>query len=185
MAINYEAQKHIDIIDRSIQYRGKLLHNVSYLEMVLNAYIANYFCKGNSQRMSDMIVIMLGDDRVNLRAKADIFYNLATTYDRTWFDAYVSIRPKPREAKKPYNMNQDLVHVIEQRNIMAHRILDYGTFSKEAIPEDVVRFATMKNEIKPNDYSKAVFDELINITINLKNHFEKKVKVQGTYPLSI
>jgi hypothetical protein len=185
MAINTKNQKAIDLLNLSIQYRGKLIHNVCFLEMVLNAYIANYFCSSDDKKMSDMIVLMLGDDRTSLGSKAQIFNKLATEYDSNWYDSYKSIRKPVNKKIKYYAMGSDLFYVIEERNVFAHRIYDAGVFATEELPNDTIRFTRFKNEILPNDYDKTKFDELLQVTINLKDHFEKIVRVPGTYPLSI
>ncbi len=185
MAVNTKNQKLIDLLLLSIQYRGKLIHNVCFLEMGLNAYIANYFCSGDNQKMSDMIVLFLGDDRTTLYNKAHIFNKIATEYDKDWYDSYNSIRMTTEKTPKPHGMSSDLFHVIEERNVFAHRIFDSGTFATKELPNDVVRFTRFKNDIIPIDYDKKKFDDLIQITINLKNHFEQIVRVPGTYPLSV
>jgi len=185
MAINTKNKTFVEKVNLSIQYRGKVIHNISFLEMAMNAYIAYYFCGDDDKKMTDMIVLILGDERTSLSSKAQIFHKLAISYDKTWYDSYISIR-KPIDKKvKFYTMNQDMVYIIEERNVFAHRIFDSGIFTDEELPDDIIRFTRFKNEIQPIDYDKNKLDELLQLTINLKNHFEKKLKVMGTYPLSI
>lgn len=150
-----------DMIDKSINWRGVVLHEISLMEMMMNLYLAEHFCgKSNKERLLDMQLLILGDERINLMAKAEIFHYISKNYDFTWYNSYKSLRPK--QIKKPeYTLNQDIAYCIEQRNIFAHRVfgIDNLPIEKER-PENAIRFVRMKNEIIPVDITDENFVEL-------------------------
>jgi hypothetical protein len=67
-------------------------------------------------------------------------------------------------------MNSDLVWVIEQRNIFAHRII----VSDMPIDDEHVstQFLQYKNQIKGFPYYKADFERLMTVIENLTDRFD-------------
>jgi hypothetical protein len=52
-------------IAKSIMARGKILHEISLLEMALNLYLAIHFCgRENVEKMTDIQLLIFGDDRM-------------------------------------------------------------------------------------------------------------------------
>jgi hypothetical protein len=155
--------------NKSIEYRGRILHAICDLELLLNTYIAIYFCGCETPLSEEMQNVVLGDDRISLSSKAQIFHFLATTHHNEWFKQYVSPRP-PEPKKKAYSMNSDLMYVIEQRNIFAHRVLDrdfYEEITNEPTKDGDVRFLKFKNLIYPLDFNDASINDLYRVISRL------------------
>jgi hypothetical protein len=73
----------------SIIWRGRVLDAISSLEFSLNYYIAKYFCGEENQDMiKEMVLIILGDERINLGAKAQVFYAIAPNKHSKWYEEY-------------------------------------------------------------------------------------------------
>jgi hypothetical protein len=152
----------------SIIWRGRVLDGISRLEFLLNYYIAEYFCS-DPERVKEMILIILGDDRVSLGGKCQMFYAISQVKHSKWYNDYVSIRI-PDKGKKPYSMNSDLVWVIEQRNIFAHRIVSYDLDISNY--NTSTQFVQLKNQYNYTVYYKSDFDSLISVIENLRNRFD-------------
>lgn len=165
--------------ETAIKYRGEILHAVAYLDFIISIYIANYFCGNDDDKFVEMQDVILGDERVSLSSKAQILHYLSTEHDMDWVNSYISPRPK-QDKKPPYTFNQDLVHVIEERNVFAHRVLDEkGYFvDKEKYPEidGNIRFARFKNTVKPIDYNPEKFELLRKTIATLISHFKGKIR---------
>ncbi|MDB5157705.1 MAG: hypothetical protein JWR50_2412 [Mucilaginibacter sp.] len=173
----------INLINKSILWRGQLLHQISILELGVNIYLANYFCGSNDDKMIDMQNFILGDDRMSLSAKQQVFFGIASTRDAEWYNSYKTIRPS-QPKKKDYTMNTDMVWVIEQRNIFAHRMLDLDSFrSFNKREEGVVRFIRMKNELTPIDYPESDFELLMKTVFHIAEHIQKRTSAYS--PLNL
>ncbi len=162
--------------NQSIECRGTVLHFMANLELLINLYIAKFFCGKDGTKMEEMILLILGDERMSLSSKAQVFHFIASHHDKKWYESYVSIRVHP-DKKKSYSMNNDLVFVIEERNVFAHRVLDNGKLiSTSPIPVRVLRFARLKNEIEPLDYTDKKYYEIVEVALTLSGHLFPSVK---------
>lgn len=163
-----------------IGWRGQVLELMSQLEVVISLYITYHFVGGNDEKkFVDMQVVILGDDRMSLNSKAQVFYFLVTEYNKDWYNSYKSHRPTPKK-KSPYSLNSDLIYVIEQRNIFAHRILEDGKLTDIVVPDGVIRFAKFKNSIEGVDYTNEKYQELIVIIAKLLMFIMKEVNRKST-----
>jgi hypothetical protein len=167
---------YIELVEKSIRYRGQILHLTTVLEAIINTYIVRHFCGGEESLEKDMQLLFLGDERVTLSNKSQIFLFLAENYNKTWYDSFVSSRIPPHKAK-PYKMSSDLKLIIEERNIFAHRILDHSDNLDYIKPkeEPVVRFVKLKNDIEPLDYTETDFIALSTMIANLTSFIATKL----------
>jgi len=167
-SLNPEENK---LIDQSIICRGTILHHITLLESLLNAYIAFHFCGKNKEKIEEMVLMILGDERMTLNSKAQVFYALATTHDKQWYESYKSFRVHP-DKKKTYSMNNDLVYSIEERNVFAHRVLDKGDLIDNLpLPKGILRFARLKNDYEALDYDEKKYHDLERTILNVCFHF--------------
>jgi hypothetical protein len=165
-------------------YRGAVLQHMANLELFLNTYIAFFFCGRGSNRFQDMLTLILGDERMSLSSKAQIFHQISTHHDVKWYNAYESIRIPPKEKKGKYTLNNDLIFVIEERNIFAHRVCDIvGTMGGvDPVEDGALRFMRFKNSIEPIDYTKEKFSELLKVILLITTHFVEGTKgIKSTY----
>lgn len=153
-----------EAVEKSIQYRGKILHAISDLEFLLNTFIALHYCGNDDEKAYEMQKVILGDDRINLYAKVQIFHFISIKHYNNWVIKYASIRLT--QSKKNNNLYNDIVYCIEQRNIFAHRILDRDMLVDQntyPLKKGYIRFAKFKNEITQIDYNDEAVNELYNL----------------------
>jgi hypothetical protein len=143
------------------KYRGEVLNEVAWMEKFLDEYIAKYFTSGNQKLLSEMHLLFLGDNRVTLENKRQIFYYIADNNDKTWYDEYESARTLSDKKGKPEKptLNKDLVWIIEARNVLAHRIVD--TTEEGIHDNDKISFLAYKNEMTKYPMSSSDFGELM------------------------
>jgi len=158
----------------AINCRGIVLQHMAGLEQMLNIYISIHFCGNDENKNNDMFLLILGDERMSLNSKAQVFYSLATTYDKEWYKSYVSHREPKTPKNAPLTMNNDLVYVIEERNIFAHRVMDSDP--NDRVPENIIRFKKMKNVLESIDYDQLKFLELHATIIALEIFIYDRVK---------
>ncbi|MBL4677587.1 MAG: hypothetical protein JKY70_15500 [Mucilaginibacter sp.] len=162
-----------NFIPTAILYRGTILQEMALLEQLLNMYIVKYFCGDDKQKTSDMMLLIMGDERFTLGNKGQIFKIIAER-DKGWYNSYVSKRQP--EGKKNNTLSQDLNFVIEERNIFAHRLLDGGSINHIIpLPEGTIRFLKMKNKLSPLDYSYQRFNSIVELIIAIREHLAIKV----------
>lgn len=147
-----------ETIEKSIRYRGVFLHHVSILEAYLNLYIANYFIgKESPDKMAELQVVILSDERFSFSSSIQVFKYISETHDLEWYTSYTSLRKL--SSKTPHTLNSDLMHIMENRNVFAHRILenyDVDIFKKPK-ENDTIRFVKFKNRIEPTDFTEDGF----------------------------
>lgn len=156
---------------KSIKYRGKVLHEISLMEMLINVFLGEHFCGINNPIGNrDMQILILGDDRMTLSAKAQVFHYIANNHYKEGFELYKSMRIHPEAPKKKYALNHDLDYVIQERNVFAHRILEgdvNAIVKSKSLDAGVIRFVKLKNGVDGVDYTEKKFKELIDTIQNI------------------
>lgn len=113
-----------EIINHTVKWRGLILHQMSYLEKALDNYIIFHLTdKKDEFKVSQMQLLIFGDNRISLESKRQVFHEIARNHDIKWYKSYNTIR-KIEVKKDSIAMNRDLVYCIEQRNIFAHCVAD-------------------------------------------------------------
>src|ERR1700761_4707132 len=97
------------VVERSMKYRGEIIHAVSRLDRVLDIYIATYFCS-NKEKRADFANIILGGNRISLDGK------------RKLFDILIKKQTPDFFIRHP-DFNKNMNTVMYERNSFAHNIL--------------------------------------------------------------
>ena len=143
------------------------------LEKFIDLYITDYFTNSDEHKSFEMQLLIVGDNRISFESKRQIFHFLAEKYDKEWYTSYKSVKYSVVK-KDVVVMNKDLVYIIEQRNVLAHRILDT---SPEALADDKgIYFLTFKNELAEIYFTEKTFIELKVMIGNITKHLSKKFK---------
>lgn len=95
--------------------------------------------------------LILGDNRIAFLPKIEIFHFIAKTNEKAWLDSY----------KGTSTLKKDLIDIMEQRNIFAHRIVDTSSSFTGVPPDGTLRFVTFKNDVNFNDYNQIIFESLV------------------------
>lgn len=164
-----------EIYELAAKYRGNVLNEMSYLEKLIEVYIADYFTNGNLNKSNDMHLLILGDNRISYESKRQIFNEIAVKNNYEWYISYTGIKnhPKPTKSKPSIGMNKDLIHVIEQRNLLAHCIVD--TSDKARNENNKISFLRFKNDIQSFDFDNNSYSELMFIIKDLTKHLYKLI----------
>ncbi|MFD2145669.1 hypothetical protein [Mucilaginibacter antarcticus] len=72
-----------DYVKLSIEYRGLILHEIIQLEIGINLYLMEFFCR-DIDREIDFQNMILGDERMTLSSKVQVVQNIITNYDKEW-----------------------------------------------------------------------------------------------------
>lgn len=161
-------------VERSILYRGKILHDFSMLEQLLDFYIAKHFCGEDTKKNYDLQLLLLNDEKLKFSSKAQIFHYIASRYDEQWYNNYQSKR-SVLSAKRANALNEDLLYVIEQRNIFAHRVLNNDEYTSNQPSNGNVAFIRFSDEIEVVEYSEERFVELSNLINAITDYLGKKL----------
>lgn len=136
-----------EILVDGASYRGEVLNTVIVLERMIDVYIAAYFCT-DPQKRTEMILLLLGNERINFESKRAIFAEI--------------IKTGSTEIKKDRpDIGKEITAVMEHRNKLAHYVLDSSPDAL-ALPTGTIRLARLKNSRTHHDYTRADIDKIIN-----------------------
>jgi len=130
---------YYDTVQISSKYRGEILNVAIFLEKQLDTYIMNYFIGSDKNKRTEFTLFLLGTIKVGFQTKKEIFEHIATTYDADWLKTYKPVREINPESKNKskvqyHTLFSDLQYIIQQRNMVAHGVLD---ISKNALEKDL------------------------------------------------
>jgi hypothetical protein len=161
-------QKYNHIVQTTIKMRGVVLHQMSHLEKAIDNYIIYHLTDRNDEfKVSQMQLLIFGDNRITLESKRQIFTNIAENHDSKWYKSYQPIR-KIQAKKGTILMNKDLVYVIEQRNVFAHCVP--ATTQKAYDNLNEVGFLKFKDKPEHIFYSNEKFIELETTIVALSRY---------------
>lgn len=156
----------------SEKYRGEILNEISWLEKLIDTYIASHFTKGDEQLIVEMQLLLFGDNRMTFENKKQVFQWIAENKDHDWYYSYRSMQD--REFKtKDFEMNADLDYVIQNRNIFAHCLLDDS--KKAQLDDDNLTFFRFKNDVKRFSFDDKSYRTLLSTIKYLKAKIEKRL----------
>jgi hypothetical protein len=141
--IDKKLQEYAQDTQLAIFWRGRVIESVVSLELAMNLYTAQFFCGNNDAKVNALITHILGDDRISFRGKLDAFTEVAKKYDSDWYNGY----------KGSKSMRNDLLEIMEVRNIFAHRLMDRESFSDVHATPGTLRFLIFKNDINSRDFT--------------------------------
>lgn len=143
------------------KYRGTFLNSYTRLERYIDYYLADYFCGDTRQRV-DMIELLLCTDRISMRTKLDILFEILPLRNPEVLQAHPSIAA-------------EIIELNRHRNILAHQMLD-STDSAQSIylSAKQISLVKMSRGNKSEDYTSDKIKELIT-------KIEKYVKVFGEF----
>lgn len=142
--------------DTAIKFRSEILHEVTFLEKIIDTYLANHFCNGISKRVEDMEFHVFGDNRISFDSKRQIFYEIAIKYDKAWYNSF---KPMKKE-----NLNNELSYIITERNKLAHLIIDTDSDIIDSdLPIDEVTLLRFLGNVKPSQFNHQLLGEIIQM----------------------
>ncbi len=133
---------------RAYYPRGKIISDTIHLERKMDDYIASYFCD-DSEKKKDLMQSLLSTKRI-------IFENKRLIFD------FVVNKERPDWVKKYPKFKNSLIKIIEQRNIMAHYLLNTGD---EAIKEmeNTMDFINFRDNMEVESFDKKRQANLIKL----------------------
>ena len=164
-----------DIFQVAAEYRGSIINETIWLEKRMDDYIAYYFCD-DVNRTQEMHLLFWGDNRMSFEGKKQIFDYIARKHDLDWYKQYISLRSAPVK-KGSISMNNDLCYIMEQRNILAHCVLDLRKDARNK-EKGTVSFLRFKNEEKRFEFTVEIFNEIRMTLINLSSYFIER-EIEG------
>ncbi|WDF55205.1 hypothetical protein [Mucilaginibacter sp. KACC 22063] len=158
------------MIETSIRYRGSVLHDVAWLEKLIDNFIIYHFTT-DELKIIEMQLLLFGDNRLNLENKRQIFDYIAIKHHADWYNSYAPIRIK--DYKKSVPMNNDIIWIIEERNKFAHLVLDTTDLGIKF--EGEIGFLRYKNATERYSYNEKAFRELMFTIKNVADYLVEKL----------
>ncbi|MDY0906559.1 hypothetical protein [Pedobacter sp. CFBP9032] len=166
-------EKFEDIHEKASWFRGEFLNRMSWMEKSLDTYIAKHFSGDDVQKEKDIHLLFLGDNRVTMENKKQIFHFLAEKYDNEWYEFYNSEIFDNASKSKSIDLNKDITELIKIRNVLAHRIVE--TNPVEDKREGYVGFSTYKNTKEVTYISDEQFIKMVNAMYSITSYIDKRV----------
>jgi hypothetical protein len=154
-----------DILYRAAFVRGYFINKVTYIEKMMEYYVAFYFCQDND-RAVQMINLLTGDRFVSFESKRVAFENTMKKCDT-----------------EMYNENKDkfekLTTMQTERNRLAHLIvLLNDSAEKEFENTGSIALVKFANTSKPIWYTENKIKEIMTMCDSVSEWLNKIVKPQ-------
>lgn len=130
------------------KFRGVYLNSFTRLERYIDYYLADYFC-GDSKSKVDMIELLLSTDRISMKTKFDILFEV------------LPIR-NPEVLESHPDLKSEIIELNRHRNILAHQILN-STVDAQVyyLSTKAVSFVKLSRGNKSEEYTGDKIKELI------------------------
>ena len=113
-------------------YRGQLINDLIYLERLIDEAVSRHFC-ADLEKKKELIELMLSNERIGFYNKVQIFEYIFKTH-------------RPEFVKANPNIFSDIKKLIDERNIVAHYLLDTSETGKsEYINNGKLGFVKFRN----------------------------------------
>jgi hypothetical protein len=174
-----------EMLEVAAKYRGNVLNEVIYLERIIDRYITRHFVGDDPAKEFDLHVAVLGNNRMTLDAKKQVFEYIAAKYDPIFLTKYKSSRivnPDQKNNKKEckhHNLQSDIAYIITQRNILAHFILDDREEARKRHIDEVT-FVRFRDEEKPFDFDIHSYNQLMFVIMDVSMYFLQRIESWDT-----
>jgi hypothetical protein len=142
-------------------YRGQIINDTIYLERRIDEALTRHFCV-DEEKKKELFELIIASERMTFSNKIQVFEYLFRKHHKAFVEKYPLIFA-------------DLKNINEERNIVAHYLLDTSKEGKEAfINNNKFGFVKFRNSTETiwreqKDYTK--FHELQNKYILAMNEF--------------
>lgn len=137
----------------AIKCRGAFINDICHLEKLIDETISRYFCDTNEKR-GELLEIVLGNEKINFSNKV---VTLKLLFEKQNPSIYV-------ENPKMFN---EITALIEQRNVLAHYMLDTTSEAFDKYKKDYIGFVKFKHNTKTIWYT---YEELIHKVEEINKH---------------
>jgi hypothetical protein len=113
-------------------YRGQIINDLIYLERLIDEAISRHFCE-DLQRKKELMELILSNERIGFYNKVQVFEYIFKTH-------------RPEFVNANPNIFSDIKKLIDERNIVAHYLLDTSEAGKkEYINNGKIGFVKFRN----------------------------------------
>lgn len=165
-----------DLMRQAAEYRGQIINEVIWIEKMVDIYISSHFCKRDKSLMEEMHILLLGDNRIAFDNKRQIFHAIAMKHDDKWYDSYKDNSGLPKEVKTKTAgaFNNALCYLIEQRNVLAHCLLDTTKEAKYR-EDEKIKFFRFKNEISEFEFTPELLSGIHMLILDMNVFLGKRI----------
>jgi hypothetical protein len=137
----------------SYNYRGQIINDLIYLERLIDEAIARHLCVDND-RQTELMELILCNERIGFSNKVQVFEYIFKKHKSD----FVSNNPK---------IFSDIKKLIEERNIIAHYLLDTSENGKAMFDkENKIGFVKFRNSTETLWRSQTDYIEFHTLTAN-------------------
>jgi hypothetical protein len=115
-----------------LQVRGLIIQEIVTMERLVDAYISGYFCPTNEKR-GEMLDLILSTNKITYEAKAHVVREILN-------------REFPGKKNEHTALYKDLIYIAEERNKVAHYMIDASQDCIDKFIEDKETVSLLKFE---------------------------------------
>lgn len=134
------------LIQKGSGVRGKIINETIVLEKFIDNFLSIYF-GGTKPKQKELFELVFCNDRFNFSAKYEVFNYLIKSH-------------YPSFSKENPTFSTDIKKIIEDRNIMAHYLLDTRD---EAVNDIDLGFYRLRNHSERTPYSESRIIEILQL----------------------
>ena len=140
-----------EYMELAYRRRGELINQTIMIERAMEQYLVQHFCT-ESDRQIELLETLLSTTHVSFFAKLEVVIIILERHDPTFLYAYPDVK-------------KELTDIMEQRNIIAHSVLDFSNIMRNNANSKIVVTKYRGKKPKPIEYDEKRFNNLI-ILIN-------------------
>jgi hypothetical protein len=149
------------LMTKAFYMRGKIISDTIYLERCMDEYMARYF-SDTKEKQKDLMETLLATKRM-------VFENKRLIFD------FVVQKANPEFLKEYPNFKKDVIFIVEQRNVVAHHLLDSSS-AGVANQANQIEFINFRDGMDKTVYD---LDMKANIENKLNNCIRAVQKLLG------
>jgi hypothetical protein len=118
--------------------RGLIINETIYLERLIDEFLGRHFCPDKIKR-SELFELILGNERISFESKRQILKFVMDKHFKTVVDTNK-------------NIFSDLKEIIDERNFLAHQLLDTSDEAFNKLKENKIGFVKFRNSTETTWY---------------------------------
>jgi hypothetical protein len=126
-----ETERYPYLAPKAWTIRGLIINETIYLERLIDEFLGRHFCPDPAKRV-ELFELILGNERINFESKRQILQFVLEKHHKKLVDENKSIF-------------SDLKKIIDERNFLAHQLLDSSEEAFDKLKEGKIGFVKFRN----------------------------------------
>ena len=135
------------------KYRGQIINDLIHLERLIDESISRHFCS-DAEKKTELMELILCNERISFHSKIQVFQ-------------YIFDKHKKEFVSNNLNIFSDIKKLNDERNIIAHYLLDTSETGKKTFKETGnIGFVKFRNSTETIWRTNSDYNNYHSLTVN-------------------